>query len=86
MKTQQWLKFEEELPPKQSKRKTKVILVGSLKDHGYLGTISFYPGWRQYIFEGSMGDTIWSAECLRELATKIDELEAERKATIENMR
>ena len=66
-----WLKFEDDSIPD---RKTKTVLVGAVKTNEYLGTIEYYPPWRQYVFTAALGETIWNDECLRELADQITAL------------
>ena len=65
-----WLKFEDE----ETDRKTRIVLVGEVKTNEYLGTIEYHPPWRQYVFSGAMGETIWNDECLRELADQVTAL------------
>jgi len=57
--------------------KTKVFSIKS--KHGYvLGFISWYSGWRRYIFKPS-NETIFDVKCLEEIILFINELMTNRK-------
>lgn len=61
-------------------RKTKLFEVSSLYDDSKLGTIKWYGGWRQYVFEPCQ-DTRWSWDCLQELSSFIKMIiDARKKA------
>lgn len=61
-------------------RKTKLFQVSSLYDDSKLGTIKWYGGWRQYVFE-PCSDTRWSWDCLQELSNFIKMIiDAKKKA------
>lgn len=62
--------------------KTKVWLVHNSNDGSRLGTVRWRGGWRKYVLstEG-YGESVWSADCLRDVAEFIDNqmaLRAER--------
>lgn len=49
-------------------RKTKVFHCMNIKSNAYLGTVSFYPSWRQYCFFPSIeSTTIFSSGCLLDI-------------------
>lgn len=67
-----------EIFPQDPKRKTKKYLVHSRYDGAILGAISWYGGWRQYVFLPHP-DTIWSDDCLLELSEFLKQLKEARK-------
>ena len=70
----------------EEKPKTKVFEIISNFDGNSLGTIYWYPKWRQYVFQPIIleenENTIWSNDCLRELLSFLDKLKEERKDVI----
>lgn len=57
--------------------KTKRFEVISIK-HGYtLGRISWYGGWRCYIFSPAF-ETIWNKDCLKDIQDFLQQLMDER--------
>jgi len=57
---------------------TKTFRVYSSHDKEHLGVINWYPKWRQYIFDPNIY-TIYSDNCLKELAEFITKLNKEHK-------
>jgi hypothetical protein len=43
-----------------------------------LGGIAWYERWHQYVFEPEVG-TVFSFDCLEDIATKMTEMEVKRK-------
>lgn len=43
----------------------------------YLGTIAWYSGWKQHVFQPD-GDTEFSFDCLEDIAAKVKSMNAER--------
>jgi hypothetical protein len=71
-----YLVFEKQERP--ADRKTDRWDVQS-RDHGsQLGTIAWYGPWRCYVFEPEW-DTVWSVDCLRDVAAFIEARMAERR-------
>ena len=63
-------------------RKTKVWEVRGYQD-AFLGTVAWRSGWRQYVFEPQRSDaTVWSHDCLAELAAFIKRVMNERKKVV----
>lgn len=58
--------------------KTKVWSVDNMEDRSHLGHVRWYGGWRKYIFEVDQ-PTIWSADCLADVAEFIEFAMAERR-------
>lgn len=57
------------------KRETKYYLVYSRFDVVCLGEIKWYSRWRQYcFFPSAKEETVWSSDCLQELANFINDL------------
>ena len=55
------------------------VLVLTKKRKGYLGQIKYYLKWKQFIFEPN-SYTIYSNECLRDIADELTKLNDERKS------
>lgn len=72
-----WVKFEliEEKP------KTKIWAVISIKDADEIGEIKWNNGWRRYTFYPEEDyETYFDAECLRDIATFIEEATKSHRA------
>jgi hypothetical protein len=67
----------------ETERKTKVFRVISSFDNTCLGTISWYPRWRQYVFNPNE-NCVWSHDCLSDLSEYIKDLMNDRKKHIGN--
>lgn len=50
-------------------------VVHNKKSDSPLGTIEWYPRWRQFVLT-SMDNVIWSADCLRDVAQEIERVNA----------
>ena len=74
--TSQYLRFIES--PQHPKRKTKTIYVETKSLGQRLGTIAWFPRWRQYCFFPSM-ETIYSQGCLADIHAMIHALHQERR-------
>lgn len=61
-----FLNFVEQ--PNTDGRKTKVWKILSGSSNGILGSISFYPQWRKYVFF-PVGQTCFDDSCLTEIST-----------------
>ena len=61
-------------------RKTPIVHVMN-KETTYLGTIYFNPGWRKYVFEPE-ANIIFDTKCLTDIISKLDELQAEWRASL----
>lgn len=61
----------------EQKPKTVIISVNARSDGYRLGTIRWFPSWRQYVFIPAIG-TVWSSGCIEEVKTKIDTLMQDR--------
>lgn len=57
----------------ENKPKTVVVGVYSKRDRNLLGTVKWYPSWRQYTFFPE-SYTLWSAGCLEDIINYIREL------------
>jgi hypothetical protein len=44
-----------------------------------IGTIEYYPRWKEWVYFSSVPDVVLSAGCMREIIEKIDELNKEFK-------
>lgn len=58
--------------------KTKVYGVFSVSSDTRLGTIKWYPPWRQYCFFPEP-DTTWSLKCIEDVLTHIRKIEKKRQ-------
>lgn len=74
METTKHLKFD----IISKKPKTNVYQVLTLDNYA-LGIIKWHPAWRQYCFFTEGYDTLWSKDCLEDLATFIKQLMEARK-------
>ncbi len=61
------------------KGKTKKFKIISKLDKDVLGQISWYPGWRRYVFTPT-DSTIWDTMCLNEIMSFINVLMKDRQA------
>jgi hypothetical protein len=59
-----YIEFHED--PKAPERKTSTWTIRAKSDGTRLGRVTFYPNWRQYIFEPGTA-TLWSVGCLRDV-------------------
>jgi hypothetical protein len=59
-----YIEFHED--PKAPERKTSTWTIRAKSDGTRLGRVTFYPNWRQYIFESGTA-TLWSVGCLRDV-------------------
>lgn len=73
----QYLRFQEMEPPPG--RKTKVVLIFSVRSGDVLGMIRWYGSWRQYTFFPNPGTT-WNSDCLDDVNSYIRRLMTERKS------
>ena len=64
-------------------RKTPVYEVKNKNSLESLGAIYFYPVWRKYVFE-SNPEIIYDINCLTDISTFIQEIQAEWKASLKN--
>ena len=55
-----------------------MLVVQSAHDGDYLGGISYYGRWRKHVLEPFV-DTVWSEDCLDEVAVKLRELDQMRR-------
>jgi hypothetical protein len=55
------------------------VAVLSRRGGELLGVISWYPRWREHVFEAKP-DTVWSNGCLCEVENKVSAMNAERRA------
>lgn len=46
--------------------------INTKRDQDFLGAIEFYPPWRQYVLRPWDGNTVWSADCLRDVIDFIE--------------
>lgn len=68
-----------EIPFKGKTKKFNIIS----KSSGYiLGEISWYRGWRRYVFL-PVDTTVWSEDCLKDIGKFLGQLTIERKDSIE---
>ena len=70
------LRFEDKGFTKSGK--THIYHIFSAFDDTYLGEISWFSQWRQYIYD-PVAHVIWSHECLLELSQYIKKLMEDRK-------
>jgi len=49
------------------------------KTASYMGCVCWYANWKQWIFEQISGSTIWSHDCLTDVADFLKQLNAEGK-------
>jgi hypothetical protein len=75
----EFLEFRE-LRPKEN-AKTKRFAVVSKTRGSQLGRISFYPAWRQYIFEPDIS-TLWSDGCLKQVQEFLTKINAEWRKSL----
>lgn len=61
--------------------KTARFNIVNISSGDILGYISWYTAWRQYCFMTN-GVTVWSAGCLRDVQTFLDEINAAHKANL----
>lgn len=59
--------------------KTKVWRVDNTNDGSYLGDVRWRGGWRKYVLS-IQGSSVWSADCLRDVAEFIEKQMQERKS------
>jgi len=59
------------LQPQEEGRKTDTYKVLSARDSLVLGSVSFYPKWRKYVFFPSQ-HMLFDPACLRELADFVE--------------
>jgi hypothetical protein len=71
MKESKYLEFDK--IESDSVKKFKEYLIHNKKSGECLGQIYYYSRWKQYIFEPK-GNTIYSSDCLLDIATFIKEL------------
>lgn len=71
-----YMKFH--VTPDCNYRKTKTVDIQNKSSGVILGTIKWYPGWRQYCFLPA-ADCVFSKGCLEDIGTAIAELMNERK-------
>lgn len=72
-----WLRFEED---KTYNGKTKRWEIIHAKTDDWLGTVTWYNGWRQYVLRPApFSETIWAESCLRQIAKFIKEQMEQRK-------
>jgi hypothetical protein len=77
MKSYVYIYFEKEI---NVDRKTGVWFCRNRKSKSILGTVSWYPAWRQYCFFPN-GGMVFSAGCLDDIADFIKtQMEAKRAA------
>ena len=63
------------------KKKTKVYDVLNKKHGDKLGKICWHCNWRQYVFIPS-GETIWSADCLKDILIFLMGLKGDKKVLV----
>lgn len=59
--------------------KTKVWSVDNANDGSHLGKVRWHGAWRKYVFQPIDGWSIWSADCLRDVADFLQLQMAERR-------
>ena len=74
--TTKWLIIEK--LPRPDNRKTDIFDVYSKDQNSILGTISWWGGWRQYIFAPNP-NTIYERQCLKDISDFLNKLLEERK-------
>ena len=71
-----WIEFV--LAGKSASGKTDSFRVINKDTKSLLGGISWYPGWRRYIFQ-SLAAIIYEQDCLRDIADFLEDLMKKRK-------
>ena len=81
MKTEYKYLFFVECNPDSKTRVTKVFEVKN--DYGHMGYVKWYSPWRKYcFFPDSAGGLVFDASCLADVQDFLNNLMAERKATV----
>lgn len=62
----------------EEKPKTSVYSVQSKFDEYNLGTVKWYPNWRQYCFFPA-AECVWSVDCLQDLKNFVESENTKRK-------
>jgi len=75
MKKPEYITFTEE---DSSHLKTRIVTVWTVRSSAFLGSISWYPGWRQYVFRPAQ-DTIFNSECLHRIQGYVSEMNIAHK-------
>lgn len=72
----EWISFK--INDRHAKRKTDSWEVWSLESATHLGTVRWWSPWRRYCFYPRAG-TVWEQDCLRSIATFIENATAEQR-------
>lgn len=62
----------------EEKPTTVVVVIINKHSTDEIGTIDWYPQWRQYVFNPGFG-TIWNNTCLTDVIGVINQLMAEKR-------
>lgn len=76
-----FLRFRQTQKPSES-RKTYTYQVENSAKEDIIGWISWFPGWRRYVFCNSNQHVILDKVCMQQIIELIDRLEAERAEKI----